>query len=398
MVSSTRARHSTCFILTQPGKSKDMVSRLQHLPENTCFTNNRLFQGISPELLSEIGSEMEVLSFDPGDVIFQEGDPGRTMYLVGHGRVKISKLGRGHQQETLSFIEPGQFFGEMSLFDGQPRSAQATAVEPTILGSVDDHTFHNILEAAPSDLHLNFLRSVVERLRRANSHFITEVMRAERLSLVGTMANSIIHDLKNPISVIRCCADLLERKASDPSCIEFTQIINKALDGMMGMTQELLDFARGKSSTEMTLTPVDRLMDELDVQMMRLVPDRVHLVKDVRFHGSIMVDLPRFVRVVLNLVKNALDAMGGIGILQLSVFTKENELCIAVIDTGCGISAEMQSKIFEPFVTLGKSNGTGLGMAIAKSVVEAHNGKILLQSELGHGTTVEIRLPLPTAF
>lgn len=375
-----------------------MVSRLTHLPENACFTNNRLFKGISPELLNEIGSEMEVLSYEPGDVIFEEGETGRTMYLVGNGRVKISKVGRGQQQETLSFIEPGQFFGEMALFDGQPRSAQATAVEPTILGSVDDHTFQNILQAAPSDLHLNFLRSVVDRLRRANSHFITEVMRSERLSLVGTMANSIIHDLKNPISVIRCCADLLERKSSDPSCIEFTQIINKALDGMMGMTQELLDFARGKSSTQPKPTPVDRLMDELDVQMMRLIPDRVHLVKDIRFHGSIMVDLPRFVRVLLNLVKNSIEAMNGSGILQLSVYTKAEEVCIAVIDTGCGISAEMQSKIFEPFVTLGKSNGTGLGMAIAKSVVEAHQGKIVLQSEVGHGTTIEIRLPLPVAF
>src|SRR5215210_6884016 len=224
-----------------------MVCRLAHLPQTAQFADNRLFRGIPPELLSTIGPEMELLHFDEGDVIFDEGAPGSSMYLVGEGRVKISKLGRGGQQETLSFIESDSFFGEMALFDGQPRSAQASAVESTVLGSVDDATFRTILEVAPTNLHMNFLHSVTDRLRRVNTHFITEVMRTERLSLVGSMANSIIHDLRNPVSVIRCCADLLASKASDPSSLEFTDIINKSLDGMMSMTQELLDFARGKS-------------------------------------------------------------------------------------------------------------------------------------------------------
>src|ERR1043166_1596755 len=165
-----------------------MVCKLKALPKTAQFTNNRLFNGISTAVLSEIGSEIELLRYDPGDVIFNENDPGDSMFLVGEGRVKISKLGRGGQQETLSLIEAGSFFGEMALFDHQPRSAQATAVEATVLGSVDDSTFRNILEIAPSSLHMNFLHSVTERLRRVNSHFINEVMRNERLSLVGTMA------------------------------------------------------------------------------------------------------------------------------------------------------------------------------------------------------------------
>jgi cAMP-binding proteins - catabolite gene activator and regulatory subunit of cAMP-dependent protein kinases len=131
------------------------------------------------------------------------------MYLVGKGSVKISKSGRGGQQETLGFIEPGNFFGEMALLDGEPRSAMATAAESTLLGTVDEPTFQHILKLAPSRLHMNFLRSVTQRLRTVNSHFITEVMRSERLSLVGAMANSIIHDLKNPICIVRCCSDLI---------------------------------------------------------------------------------------------------------------------------------------------------------------------------------------------
>ena len=138
------------------------------------------------------------MHLEEGEVIFREGDRGDLLYLVGEGSVKISKSGRGGEQETLSFIQPGNFFGEMVLLDGEPRSAMATAVGSTLLGTVDEPTFQRILELAPSRLHMNFLRSVTERLRSVNLHFISEVMRSERLSLVGSMANSIIHDLKTP--------------------------------------------------------------------------------------------------------------------------------------------------------------------------------------------------------
>ena len=163
------------------------------------FRENRLFDGVPPHVLEEIAPQIEVAEFAENDVVFREGDSGDVLYLVGKGSVRISKVGRGGQQETLGLIGGGSFFGEMALLDHEPRSATATAAEPTVLGSMRDDAFKQILEIAPSRLHMNFLHSVSERLRRVNSHFITEMMRNERLSLVGAMANSIIHDLKNPI-------------------------------------------------------------------------------------------------------------------------------------------------------------------------------------------------------
>ena len=175
-----------------------MVSRLPSPPEAEQLRQNRLFAGIPAELISGLGTDVDLFRFDANDVIFREGDPGDCLYLVVEGAVRISKVGRGAQQETLGFIQPGNFFGEMALIDGEPRSAQATAAEPAVLGRIDAECFANMLRAAPRDLHMNFLRSLAERLRGIDSHFIVELMRTERLSLVGTMANSIIHDLKNP--------------------------------------------------------------------------------------------------------------------------------------------------------------------------------------------------------
>ncbi len=358
--------------------------------------NNRLFEGIEPDLLAEIAPDVHVVQLEAGEIIFREGDAGDLMYLVSQGSVKISKSGRGGEQETLGYIQPGNFFGEMALLDGQPRSAMATAVESTLLGTVDEPTFQHILELAPSRLHMNFLRSVTERLRSVNSHFITEVMRTERLSLVGSMANSIIHDLKNPICIIRGCCDLIAGESNNPRQVQLTKMMDKAVDGMLAMTQELLDYARGHSAVNCEEVSIWRLLDELNTQALCLLPGQnIQLARDIRYEGSIQVDFARFVRVLCNLIKNAREAMPTGGILTFATELAKNEAVIRISDTGVGIPAELIPKLFEPFVTHGKSHGTGLGMAIAKSVVTAHQGKISVTSVQGSGTAVEIRLPAP---
>jgi signal transduction histidine kinase len=362
------------------------------------LSENRLFEGIGAGLLDKIAPAVRTVQLAAGEVIFREGDPGDVMYLVGKGSVKISKSGRGGQQETLGFIQSGNFFGEMALLDGEPRSAMATAVESTLLGTVDESTFQHILELAPSLLHMNFLRSVTERLRSVNSHFISEVMRSERLSLVGAMANSIIHDLKNPICIVRCCSDLIARDTNDARIRELAAMTDKATDGMLSMTQELLDYARGSTSLSCETISIWRLLDELNQQALRLLPGHnIQFAKNIRYDGNVFVDLPRFIRVLANLIKNAREAMPHGGILTMSTDSVNGQVVIRISDTGIGIPAELLPMVFEPFVTHGKSHGTGLGMAIAKSVITAHSGRISISSVEGKGTTVDIRLPLPSA-
>src|SRR6185437_4628061 len=100
-------------------------------------------EGIETDLLEQIAPSVHVMQLAEGEVIFREGDPGDLLYLVGEGSVRISKSGRGGEQETLGVIQPGNFFGEMALLDGQPRSAMAVATGPTLLAEVDDEVFQN---------------------------------------------------------------------------------------------------------------------------------------------------------------------------------------------------------------------------------------------------------------
>ena len=370
-----------------------MISHLRTLAEPETLSQNRLFAGLPAAVLTDIGADVDLLHFDTDDIIFHEGEPGDCLFLVVSGTVRISKVGRGGKQETLGLIQPGNFFGEMALIDGQPRSAQATAAGSSVLGKIDCASFDRILENAPRDLHMNFLRSVVERLRGINSHFIAELMRSERLSLVGTMANSIIHDLKNPVQAIQSCSELIAMRTDDPNVTQFTGIMQKAVGQMTDMLQELLDFARGQSSLQMKPRPPKTVFGEFDSMLVRLLPANVHLLREIHFCDEINVDVGRFVRVLLNLAKNAIEAMPNGGVLRLSLCQTGACAVFRIADTGCGIPEDLQTKIFEPFVTFGKSKGTGLGMAIAKSVVESHGGSIALRSKPGIGTTVEVSVP-----
>jgi signal transduction histidine kinase len=364
------------------------------LPDFDQFASNRLFDGIESKLLGEIASQVGVRRYAADELIFNEGDPGDSLYLVGEGSVKISKRGRGGGPETLGYIQPGNFFGEMALLDGQPRSATATAAGPVLLGQVKEKTFQHILELAPARLHMNFLRSVSERLRNINSHFINEVMRTERLSLVGSMANGIIHDLKNPVCIMRCCVGLIEKETADPKLREVTKMLDDAVNGMLAMMQELLDYARGEDIV-LDKKPISiwGLLHELSKQCLYQLPAKnIRFVQRIGYDGEIDIDLPRFSRVLCNIIKNAREAMIRGGTLTLTTERIGQEISLRVTDTGIGIPESILPRLFDPFVTEGKSGGTGLGLAIAKSIVEAHGGKIMVASKEGEGTTLEIRL------
>jgi signal transduction histidine kinase len=370
-----------------------MLAKLNQEPNLVLLRENRLFAGLSTALVDKIGATMTMLHFDADDVIFREGDPGDCLYLIIDGNVRISKTGRGGLQETLNFIGPGNFFGEMALVDGQPRSAQATATSQTVLGSVDAATFNRILDDEPRTLHHNFLTSVVERLRGINSHFIAELMRNERLALVGTMANSIVHDLKNPLTAILTCTELLESRLPDPQVMELTTIITRAAGRLENMVQELLDFARGQSSLMLKRHSAKAVFEDLQSQFIQTLPSAIHVVRDFHIADDVDVDLGRFTRMLMNLVKNAVEAMPKGGILRLGLRQEGHRVIFRIGDTGCGIPPDMLEKIFEPFVSFGKSKGTGLGMAIAKSVAESHGGQISVESKVGIGTTIEVGLP-----
>src|SRR6185295_1702485 len=115
---------------------------------------------------------IEVIHYGGGETIFAEDEPGDCLFLIGKGSVKISKKGRGGQQETLAHLAERDFFGEMALVDSGRRYAQASAVGYTVLGRIDRVGWDLLLHLAPHEVLGNFTRSVTKRLRNNNQHFI----------------------------------------------------------------------------------------------------------------------------------------------------------------------------------------------------------------------------------
>jgi signal transduction histidine kinase len=223
-----------------------------------------------------------------------------------------------------------------------------------------------------------------------------ELIRAERLSVVGRMAASIIHDLKNPMTTIKGYAALLGREDLDREQRErFSGIITHSVDTFVQMTQEILDYARGGGPLQRQEIQVGDFIEDLCTFMERDFSDKgLKLVRELDYTGPVLVDEIKLRRALYNIASNARDAMEAGGSLTISTTPNESSVELRLRDTGPGIPEAIRDTLFEPFVTCGKAMGTGLGLAIAKKTVEDHGGTIAVDSVPGQGATFIVRLPL----
>ena len=358
------------------------------------FYENRLFEGVDAEVVEQIAPKIAVVRKKPGEIIFREGEPSDSLYLVGRGSVQIATLADGVDQEIVDHVEEGNFFGATALLTGEPHSTTAIAVEPAVIGEVNEQTFQKILELSPSRLHMNFLRAITSRLRSVNKHFMRETLRAERLRIAAALASAMLHDLKNPVCIARCCSDLIANESADSHLRELSQMLTDTVNGILGMTLDLLDYARGSVAVTKRSVSIWRLLDELNRQSLHILPTKnVEFVKHIRYQGNIDVDLSRFARAVGNVIENAINAMPQGGVLTFTADQIEDQVALRISDTGTGIPAELLPTLFEPFERNGDSRGNGAGLAVAKAIIEAHGGRISLRSVAERGTTADIRLP-----
>src|SRR3984957_3061264 len=283
---------------------------------NEAFLSNRLFEGLTPEVLRSV--DIQEMEYQPGDLIFDEAPSGSTLMLVGRGRVQISKTGRQGLQETLATIEKNDFFGEMAVIDHGPRSARAIALESALVGEVDHKTFTRLMNSAPDTLPLTFTRVVVQRLRYTNARYIEQLLQNERLTLLGTMVSSIVHDLKNPMSAILSSVDYLEKTAPTDSVRQLAEIIQSSALRIVEMSEELLGFARGKVNIRPRVTSALRLMELLDQEILNQVREtQVRLVIRITDADHLTLDEVRFTRCLANIVTNAKEALGDEGTITI---------------------------------------------------------------------------------
>jgi signal transduction histidine kinase len=357
------------------------------------FSRNILLENLGDDIVRETGISIEACQFGKGEVIFSEGDHGNCLYLVSEGLVSITKRKQDGKPEELVTVGPRDFFGELSTLDGEARSATATALEDCTLGKIDRDSFERYISHSP-ETALRFACHLSDQLRNMNVHFIDKILQSEKLNLLGTMMTSIVHDFRNPLATMSMLSQYLQGRDDDSRLMDLGRIASESLEQIDVMITELLDFSRGTSQLKVKDVAIPDLVSKLDEQILSKVEGYgFQVAREIDCKDTIRVDPHRIMRLLTNIIRNAWESMERNGTLTIRIHRQDDHVIIEIEDTGCGIPADILAQVFEPFVTHGKAKGTGLGMAIAKSVVEAHEGTIEIESEVDKGTRCTISLP-----
>ena len=537
-------------------------------PVLALLSRNILFSGVNPKIIRSVVAGAHVRRFAAGDIIFDESSRGREMYCLTRGRVRINKYTKFGVESLLGVLHEGDFFGELSVVDGMPRSARAEAMDECsavllsqqeirrltkesneftfnlltnmavrlrtmdqtfmleldrsalatkaqvnrlnmlieasksvnsaieidkLLGLILDAASRSInadrgtlfmLDAATGELWsrvaqgnniveirlpvgkglagyvaktgevvnitdaykdprfnpeidkksgykthnvlcmpmrdkegkifgvFQFLNkregpflsqdesfidalSVHASIALENARLARDMVQSERLSAVGKMASTIIHDIKNPMGTLRMYAQVIKKKTGDAESAQLAEEMIRQVDRFVNMTQEILDFSRGVSDIHLETMNLEDVMEgALSFIEKDLVKRNVTVVRDFRYSGECTMDVEKMVRVFYNLAGNAADAMKDGGTLTIRTEKIDGTLSIGFTDTGCGIPDEIRSRILEPFFTYGKRHGTGLGLAIVKKIVDDHHGKLEIESVVNKGTTIRLLIPI----
>lgn len=237
------------------------------------------------------------------------------------------------------------------------------------------------------------LAEINEQLRATQR----QLVQSEKLAAIGQLTAGIVHDVKNPLTVIKGMAELLLGEDELPQSMreEITLIKDSAQKANLIVT-DLLTFAR-QSKPELT----ERDMRETIEAALRLCAfplrkGHIEVNKDLPEHPVLMAHDPQQIeQVLVNLITNAVQAMPNGGKIRINLSQGEGVIALAVQDTGIGIPPENINRIFDPFFTTKpEEQGTGLGLSVSYGIISNHDGRIEVESVVGEGTTFTILLPV----
>ena len=228
-----------------------------------------------------------------------------------------------------------------------------------------------------------------------------QLLQAQKLSTVGSLASSITHEFNNILTTIINYAKLGLRHKDTASREKSLEKILQAGQRASRITTGMLSYARRGADRREPVSVVELVQDVLVLVEKDLQMHRVRLQTKLDGQPIAVVNASQIQQVLLNLIVNARQAMDGGGTLSVIVRTNiEHGFAeVSVRDTGCGIPPETLKRIFDPYFTTKTADsqgqgGTGLGLALARDVIEAHHGRIRVESALGQGTTFTLKLPL----
>ena len=268
--------------------------------------------------------------------------------------------------------------------------------------TVSEHLF--VIKRGSENMIVSIVSDITQKIKTENDKRLVEqyLQQAQKLESLGILAGGIAHDFNNLLMGIFGFTDIARRKVEDEAISEYLTRAMESMERAKGLTQQLLTFAKGGAPVK-RITPIASLIRETCqfASHGSNVRANLSLREDL---WQCNVDKNQIGQVIQNLIINAIQAMPMGGEVQVTAenlrlaeedvatLKKGDYVLVSVKDQGIGISEEMLSRIFDPFFTT-KTQGHGLGLAISHSIITRHGGAIVVQSELGKGTTFDVYLP-----
>jgi len=342
-----------------------------------------LFHSFSHDELAIFAETIEELDFPAETILFAEGAPGQDMFILLEGALQIFK-----DKRAITTIQPVDYVGEMAIIENKPRSATVITSTAVRVFRITSDQFNTYLAAQPRSL-VTLMQTLSQRIRNDT----------EQLAQEYEKANILIHDMRNTMSAF-VLLDLMEDDALSPEQKRYMDLLKKGRRDMATMMDEAMANAkRLQFHRRFELNSLPALVNDLattlpchpDLHDKQIVIESPPSIPDFSFNR---IDIGR---VITNLVINAGQASTAHDSILIKIAAIDDLAVLEVSDHGAGMTRAIQDKIFLPHFTT-KENGSGLGLASCKKIVETyHGGAITVHSQEGTGTTFRIALPLSPA-
>jgi signal transduction histidine kinase len=375
---------------------------------------HQVFPGLSEKDLAELASVAKLRNYPPGTILCHEGRAEEVFYVIVSGRAEVSKQIQADMERVLHRPGPGEFFGEIALVQEGPRTASVRTIEPTTVLEIGREAFMSVLQRSAS-MAVRIMLQVTCRLRDADQRSIADLRRknvelaqayaelAAQQKLRSEFLTTVAHELRTPLTAGTGYLQLVNSGAVPPAqASQFLEAVSNNLDTVVHLVNNILFLQELELITpefkplaigEVVLKAVEEIAKRaseggltVNTQIQQKLP-------------QVMGDAGGLSRAIGALLDNAVKFSPAGGEINIRIQANDGAVRIEIGDPGIGFPMEQLEDVCRPFTRVEETGGhlfggVGLGIPIAKQVVESHGGHIEIESEVNKGSTFTVVLPV----
>jgi len=372
----------------------------------------KAFPGIKVDEVEELISNSQVRSYAPGSILCYENAVEDRFYMILEGEVEVTKVINNTDTRLLKTLGSGDFFGEMALIHNAPRAATVTAKTRLTTLELDKASFNRVLHNSTS-IAMAMVSEISDRLRENDQMAVDDLrIRASELAQAyqklaeqefarREFLTNIAHELRTPLMVASGYLQMMQKGTMDKEQLSTgVDAIARNVQQIVSLVNDIL-FLQEMELVLPEFQPVD--MNRVAQTVVdKYIPKAEERNVTLRFAPNLYLsrisgDAKSLERALMALMDNAIKFSPKGGDVMIQFDEKGEEVFVAVVDQGIGISEENMPRIFDRFYHLEKHNddlfgGIGLGLAIIRQVIEQHHGKLEVISTPGKGSTFTFSL------